>query len=119
MPREGVHVHGHCPADAAAVWATIRDFAGAWHPWIDTIRAERDAQGHLIRSFTVKGGATLYREQRSYLSDSDRTLAYTHLQGIAGCEAYDARVTVTPSEAGGCTVTRTAQIAAPQPRLGT
>ncbi|MCZ8152648.1 MAG: alpha/beta fold hydrolase [Rhodobacteraceae bacterium] len=117
MPREGVYVHGALPAEAGAVWALLRDFAGAWHPWIDTIRAERDAQGHLIRSFTVKGEATLYREQRTYLSDSDRTLAYTHLSGIAGCEAYDARVTVTPSEAGGCTVTWTAQILAPQPRL--
>ncbi len=117
MPREGVHVHGALPAEARAVWALLRDFAGGWHPWIDTIRAERDAQGHLIRSFTVKGEATLYREQRTYLSDSDRTLAYTHLAGIAGCEAYDARVTVTPSETGGSTVTWTAQIAAPQPRL--
>jgi len=117
MPREGVHVHGTLSADPAAVWAVLRDFAGGWHPWIDTIRADRDAQGHLIRSFTVKGEATLYREQRTYLSDSDRTLAYTHLQGIAGCEAYDARVTVAPCEASGCTVTWTAQIAAPQPRL--
>ena len=117
MPREGVHVHGAIPAGAGAVWSVLRDFAGAWHPWIDTIRAERDAQGHLIRSFTVTGEATLYREQRTYLSDSDRTLAYTHLSGIAGCDAYDARVTVTPSETGGCTVTWTAQIVAPQPRL--
>ena len=117
MPRDQVQVHGAIPADAAAVWAVLRDFAGAWHPWIDTIRAERDGQGHLIRSFTVKGEATPYREQRTYLSDSDRTLAYTHLSGIAGCEAYDARVTVTPSEAGGATVTWTAQITAPQPRL--
>ncbi|MCZ8335587.1 MAG: alpha/beta fold hydrolase [Rhodobacteraceae bacterium] len=117
MPREGVHVHGALPAEAGEVWALLRDFAGGWHPWIDTIRAERDAQGHLIRSFTVKGEATLYREQRTYLSDSDRTLAYTHLAGIAGCEAYGARVTVTPSETGGSTVTWTAQITAPQPRL--
>ncbi|WP_158241784.1 alpha/beta fold hydrolase [Tabrizicola sp. TH137] len=117
MPREGVHVHGHVPADAAAVWAVLRDFGGGWHPWIDRINVERDPRGSLIRVFTVKGEDGLYREQRTYLSDSDRVLAYTHLEGIAGCESYDARVTVTPSEAGGCTVTWTAQVSAPMPRL--
>ena len=36
-----------------AVWAVARDFGGAWHPWIATIRTERDAKGHLIRAFAT------------------------------------------------------------------
>lgn len=81
------------------------------------MQAERDARGSLIRAFTVKGAGTVYREQQTYLSDSDRTLAYTHLEGIAGAESYDARVTVSPSEAGGSVVIWTAQINAPSARL--
>jgi pimeloyl-ACP methyl ester carboxylesterase len=117
MGRDWVHVHGHIAADPAAVWAVARDFGGAWHPWIATIRTERDAKGHLIRAFTVTGEDTLYREQQTYLSDSDRVLAYTHLDGIAGAESYDARLTVSPSDAGGSIVTWTATIAAPAARL--
>lgn len=117
MARDGVHVHGHVVADAGAVWAVLRDFCGAWHPWIATIRAERDARGSLIRAFTVVGEETLYREQRTFFSDSDRVLAYTHLQGIADCDSYDSRVTVTPSDGGGCNVTWTAQVSARAGRL--
>jgi pimeloyl-ACP methyl ester carboxylesterase len=118
MPREGVHVQGHIAAEAGAVWAVLRDFCGAWHPWITAIRAEHDPRGSLIRAFTVAQDSTLYREQRSYFSDSDRVLAYTHLEGIAGVDSYDARLTVTPAEAGGCILTWTAQVSAPKARLG-
>lgn len=117
MGRDRVHVHGHLAADPAQVWAVARDFGGAWHPWIATIRTERDGRGHLIRAFTVSGEPTLYREQLTYFSDSDRVLAYTHLEGIAGVESYDARLTVSPSETGGSVVTWTATIAAPATRL--
>jgi hypothetical protein len=74
------------PPTPAAVWAVARDFGGAWHPWIDRHdpRGARCRRGHLIRAFTVTGEDTVYREQQTYLSDSDRVLAYTHLDGIAG-----------------------------------
>lgn len=117
MPTDRVHVHGHLAADPAAVWAVLRDFCAPWHPWIATMRAERDARGSLVRAFTVAGEDTVYREQRTYLSDSDRTLAYTHLEGIAGCEAYDARVTVSAAEAGGSVVNWSATVRAPAARL--
>lgn len=117
MPTDRVHVHGHLAADPAAVWAVLSDFCAPWHPWIATMRAERDARGSLVRAFTVAGEDTVYREQRTYLSDSDRTLAYTHLEGIAGCEAYDARVTVSAAEAGGSVVNWSATVRAPAARL--
>jgi len=118
MARDTVQVTGRIAANPAAVWAVLRDFAGLWHPWMATIRAERDPRGALIRAFTVKGEDTLYREQLTWFSDSDRVLGYTHLEGIAGCEAYDARVTVSAAEGGGAVVSWSAVVRAPSSRLG-
>lgn len=118
MGRDTVQVTGRVAADPSQVWAVLRDFCGLWHPWMETIREERDAQGALIRAFTVKGEAKLYREQLTYFSESDRVLGYTHLQGIEGCEAYDARVTVSPARDCGAVVSWSAVVKAPAPRLG-
>ncbi|MCB1346105.1 MAG: alpha/beta fold hydrolase [Rhodobacteraceae bacterium] len=117
MPRDRVQVHGKLTASADAVWAVARDFCGAWHPAMTSIRAETGPGGALVRAFTVTGEDTVYREQRTYFSDSDRVLGYTHLQGIAGAEAYDARISVTPTD-GGCVVQWTATVSAPAARLG-
>jgi pimeloyl-ACP methyl ester carboxylesterase len=117
MGSEVVEVRGHVPRDPGAVWSVVRDFCGAWHPWVATIREERGPQGARVRAFTVSGEDTTYREQQTYLSDSDRVLGYTHLDGIRDCEAYDARITVTPAEAGGSVVSWTATIRAHKARL--
>lgn len=117
MPREQVHVTGQCPASPEAVWTVARDFCGHWHPLIATIRAERDARGALIRAFTETGEDTLYREQLTWFSDSDRMLAYTHLQGIADVETYDARMSIAESAQGGSSIEWSANVNAPMPRL--
>ncbi|OZA16452.1 MAG: hypothetical protein B7Y02_03210, partial [Rhodobacterales bacterium 17-64-5] len=114
MARDRVQVLGHVARPVYEVWAVVRDFCGPWHPLIATMRAER---GGLIRAFAVTGEDTFYREQLTWLSDSDRTLGYTHLEGIAGCEAYDARIAVSAADKGGAVVTWTATIAAPSARL--
>ena len=118
MGREVVQVQGHVPAAPDAVWSVVREFCGTWHPWLKTIREERGPQGALVRAFTVAGEDALYREQRTYFSDSDRVLGYTHLEGIRDCEAYDARLTISVSEAGGSVVGWTATVRAPAARLG-
>lgn len=118
MGRDTVQVRGHVPLAPDEVWQTLRDFCGAWHPWIASIREERGPKGALIRAFTVTGEDTLYREQQTYLSDSDRVLGYTHLEGIRDCDAYDARMTVTEAESGGSIVGWTATVRAPAARLG-
>ena len=118
MARDVVQVQGVVPAAPDAVWSVVRDFCGAWHPWVTSMREERGPQGARVRAFAVAGEDTLYREQQTYLSDSDRVLGYTHLQGIAGCEAYDARLTVTPSEAGGSSIGWTATVRASAAQLG-
>lgn len=118
MGRDVVQVQGHLPHAPDDVWSVVRDFCGAWHPWIATMREETGPNGARVRAFTVTGEDTLYRELETYLSDSDRVLGYTHLAGIRDCEAYDARVTVTPAEDGGSHVGWTATVRAPAARLG-
>jgi pimeloyl-ACP methyl ester carboxylesterase len=118
MGRDVVQVQGHVARAPDDVWRVVRDFCGSWHPWVATMREERGPQGALIRAFTVAGEDTVYREQQTYFSDSDRVLGYTHLEGIRDCEAYDARVTVSPAEAGGSVVSWTATVRAPAARLG-
>ncbi len=109
MAREQVHVIGIAPGDPAQVWAVARDFCGRWHPAIAKMRAE---QGGKVRAFTLAGDDSLYRERLTYFSDSDRTLAYTHLQGITGVERYDARLTIAAADQGGSVITMTASITA-------
>lgn len=112
MATEQVHVIGHVAAEPADVWAVVGNFCGAWHPAIAEMRTERDARGALIRAFTAKGEDTLYREQLTYRSDSDRVLAYTHLEGIAGAERYDARLQVFANEESGSRVEWSARLSA-------
>jgi len=112
MATEQVHVIGHVAAEPAEVWAVVGNFCGVWHPAIAEMRTERDARGALIRAFTAKGEDTLYREQLTYRSDSDRVLAYTHLEGIAGAERYDARLQVSADERGGSRIEWSARLSA-------
>jgi pimeloyl-ACP methyl ester carboxylesterase len=116
MGRETVHVMATTAADPAALWLVARDFCGAWHPFIAEITAERGEKGAVIRRFTCHGEDTVYREQLTYLSDSDQTLAYTHLEGIKGASRYAARLTVSPRDGGGSVLTWTADVEAPGPR---
>lgn len=118
MGRDVVQVQGHVAQAPDDVWQVVRDFCGAWHPWIATMQEEQGPKGARIRAFTVMGEDTVYREQQTYFSDSDRVLGYTHLEGIRDCEAYDARVTVTPADAGGSVLNWTATVRAPAGRLG-
>lgn len=117
MARETVEIVSALAASPEAVWSVVADFCGAWHPAIATIRAERDERGALVRAFTVHGEDTVYREQLTWFSDSDRSLAYTHLEGIAGAEAYDGRITVEAGGHGGSTVRWSASVEAASPRL--
>ena len=116
MGRETLHVMATAAEPPEALWPTARDFCGAWHPFIATIAEERSARGAVIRRFTAHGEDTVYREQRTYLSNSDRVIAYTHLEGIKGANRYNARLTLSPREGGGTALSWTAEIEAPGPR---
>lgn len=116
MAEERVEVIGHSAAEPAAVWARAGDFCGRWHPLIAEIRAERDGRGAVVRAFRAKGEDTLYRERLTYRSDTDRVLAYCHLEGIEGAERYQAEIRVTPSDKGGSRIEWRADITAPEGR---
>ncbi len=115
MPRHKVQSHAKTAASAKDVWSAVRDFCAPWHPSIASMSAERAEGGGLIRRFQVKDDDTTYRERLTYFSDSDRAMAYTHVEGIKGVQNYDARLTVTPSN-DGAVVMMTADFSAPAPR---
>lgn len=115
MAQASTHVSGLIDADPDRVFAIAGDFLASFHPLIATMREDRDGRGAVIRAFTVKGEDTLYREQLVYRSISDRVIAYTHLEGIAGASRYDARLTVTPQD-GASRIDWTAEIEAPDGR---
>ena len=116
MGRETLHVMATAAEAPEALWPTARDFCGAWHPFIASITPERGPRGAVIRRFTAHGEDTVYREQRTYLSNSDRVIGYTHLEGISGASRYSARLTLSPRDGGGTALTWTAEIEAPGPR---
>jgi pimeloyl-ACP methyl ester carboxylesterase len=116
MAREHVQVIGFSAATPGQVWAIVGDFCGMWHPAIATMVAERDTQGHLTRAFTIKGEDKTYRERLTFRSDTDMTMAYTHVEGIAGAEKYNARLSVVASDKGGSVIRMSANLSAPAPR---
>lgn len=116
MATREVDVTGHAKADPQRLWQVVSNFCGAWHPLIAEIRAERDRRGALIRAFRAHGEETLYREQLTYLSDSDFTLRYTHLEGIAGVERYDGEIRLEADPDGGSIIHWHASLSAPEGR---
>lgn len=100
MPRLKVQSFAQTTASPDQAWAVVRDFCEARHPAIETMTAERTAQGGLTRAFTVNGEDKIYRERLTYFSDSDRTMAYAHVEGIDDVQQYDARLTVYAASTG-------------------
>jgi len=113
---ELVEVTGKSPADPDAVWRIAQNFANGWHPAIESMSAESDDSGRLIRVFTVHGEETEYRERLTYFSHSDRTLRYTHLQGIQDVEHYNASLCIAADDAGGSHIIWSAEIVAESAR---
>jgi pimeloyl-ACP methyl ester carboxylesterase len=71
--------------------------------------------GHLTRVFTVHGETKEYRERLTWFSESERSMRYTHVAGIAGAQAYDAMLSVS-AEGNDCVVTMAAEMSAAEPR---
>ncbi|MFT5115916.1 MAG: pimeloyl-ACP methyl ester carboxylesterase [Parasphingorhabdus sp.] len=116
MIIQQAHCSGESIEKSEHIWSITRDFCNPWHPAIETMQAEYNSQNNIIRAFTVKGEDTLYREQLTYFSDTDRSLSYRHLEGIAGVESYIASLSVTPRPGGGSIITMTATVCADSDR---
>jgi len=115
LPRLTVQSHKLIKATPEQGWAVVRDFCAPWHPAIERMAAQRSVRGGLVRRFEVSGEETIYRERLTYFSDSERVMAYRHLDGIAGVDHYDARVVIAPATEG-ASVTMRADFFAPAPR---
>lgn len=116
LAEETVVSSGEIPLSADHLWLLVRDFHATWHPAITSMEAQHDDRGGSIRAFTVEGEDTLYRERLTWFSDTDQTMAYTHLEGIAGVQDYNARLSVSSVANNQSTLTMTAELVAPTPR---
>ncbi len=116
MPWKNVIASGDIPVSPELVWSLVRDFCGKWHPAISTMGAEHDKSGRLLRVFTVHSQDVVYRERLTWFSDSDRSMSYTHVEGIHGVEIYNAQLLVSNNKDGGARITMTAKLLAPDPR---
>lgn len=112
MAAHQVQSHARSAASADQAWSVVRDFCAPWHPDIADMTSESSGR---IRRFTARGDATVYRERLTWFSDSERSMGYRLIEGIAGCERYDGRLTVTPLD-DGCAITMTAAFTATAPR---
>lgn len=87
------------PADAAAVWAVVRDFDGLprWHPAIEHSELETpgDSVG-AIRRLTLAGGGGEVREVLTALDDTTRTLTYEIVESPFAVDLYRSTIRVVP-----------------------
>ena len=86
------------PADAAAVWAVVRDFNGIprWHPGIRSCELETpgDSVG-AVRHLTLDDGGEV-REVLAALDDTTRTLTYEILTSPFPVRLYRSTMRVVP-----------------------
>jgi hypothetical protein len=86
------------PADAAAVWAVVRDFDGLprWHPAIEAsvLETPGDSVG-AVRHLTLGDGGEV-REVLVTLSDTTRTLTYEILTSPFPVRLYRSTMRVVP-----------------------
>lgn len=86
------------PADAAAVWAVVRDFDGLprWHPAIATSELETpgDSVG-AVRHLTLEDGGEV-REVLVSLDDTRRSLTYEILTSPFPVRLYRSTIRVVP-----------------------
>jgi pimeloyl-ACP methyl ester carboxylesterase len=115
MSLKTVSVQRNLTCSAEAVWAVARQFRCAWHPAIEWVKAERNANGHLLRNFKVHGEVELYRERLTYFSDTSMELHYTHVEGIKDVLTYDATLKVA-ARGEACVVMWEAAFEAPESR---
>jgi hypothetical protein len=87
------------PADAAAVWAVVRDFNGIpdWHPAIDASELETpgDSVG-AVRHLTLGNDGGEVREVLAALDDTTRTLTYEILTSPFPVRLYRSTIRVSP-----------------------
>ncbi len=86
-------------ADAAKVWAVVKDFGGIhqWHPAVEstTTETKADETGTVLlhRTLTLKGGGALL-EKQTINSDEEMKLEYRIVEGVLPVSGYRANMVV-------------------------
>ena len=112
MPKKTVICKRPYSISAETLWQFLRDFYDDWHPAMAWCVQDPNN----IRRFAGSDDGTIYREQLVELDDAQRRYQYVALEGIDGIDAYRGTLQVV-GDAQTCTVTQSAEIHAPQPRL--
>lgn len=114
LAHKSVRVTKKISAAPNDVWNTVRDFAAPWHPAITSMWSDYSG-GHHTRVFNVQGDPSEYRERLTWYSNSERSMCYSHISGIAGALAYDASLVVEEMQEG-CRVVMAADLHADETR---
>lgn len=86
-------------ADAAKVWAVVKDFGAIhhWHPAVasTTTETKADETGAMLlhRTLTLKGGGTLLEKQTIH-SDEEMKLEYRIVEGVLPVSGYRSNMVV-------------------------
>ena len=80
--------------DVDSIWLRLKNFSNDWHPAVKNMIFEKGSNGSLIRRFNTHNDLKIYREQLTYLSNTDHELRYKMLEGIEGVEVYEASISV-------------------------
>ena len=80
--------------DVDSIWLRLKNFSNDWHPAVKNMIFEKGSNGSLIRRFNTHKDLKIYREQLTYLSNTDHELRYKMLEGIEGVEVYEASISV-------------------------
>lgn len=115
--RETVHCICQSIAAPDDIWAVVADFNVDWHPMVAWSLIEPSVNAQVIRRFGTADDGGIMRERLTYFSQSDRTMSYEMVDGIADAKSYKARLKITPNDTGS-TLTWNAEIDASATHAG-
>ena len=91
MPEEHVVVRRTLRGNPTRYWERLATFDIAWHPNIQQCRVKTNDDGAIDRIFTDENGQE-YQERLRYLSQTEGTLRYHMIRGIAAVHKYEAEI---------------------------
>ena len=91
MPEEHVIVRRTLKGNSTRYWERLATFDIAWHPNIQQCRVKTNDDGAIDRIFTDENGHE-YQERLRYLSQTEGTLRYYMIKGIAAVHKYEAEI---------------------------
>lgn len=91
MPAKRVEVRRTLKGDATQYWEQLAAFDISWHPNVQHCQVVTSDQGAIDRIFQDENGQQ-YQERLTYLSQTEGTLCYHMITGIASAQKYEAQI---------------------------